>query len=71
MAVVALRMSVSILEHYGPPILEAACRAGVRRFVPDEFGVHTLSLEEGVGILFDAKKRFQQRLFASGSYNFV
>jgi len=64
--VVALRMSVAILERYGPPVLEAARLAGVRRFVPDEFGVHTLSLDEGVGVLFDAKKTFQHRLFDSG-----
>jgi uncharacterized protein YbjT (DUF2867 family) len=65
-AVVALRANVRLVRELEPPILEAARLARVRRFVPDEFGTHTKALEFGVGTLFDAKKEFQERVFASG-----
>lgn len=64
--VVALRANVRLVEELEPPILKAAVAAKVRRFVPDEFGTHTKALDYGVGTLFDAKKRFQERVFASG-----
>jgi uncharacterized protein YbjT (DUF2867 family) len=64
--VVALRANAGLVRELEPPILEAARRARVRRFVPDEFGTHTKGLPYGVGTLFDAKKEFQERLFASG-----
>jgi uncharacterized protein YbjT (DUF2867 family) len=65
-AVVALRANAHLIRELEPPILEAAIRAHVRRFVPDEFGTHTKGLEYGVGTLFDAKKEFQEQVFASG-----
>ena len=65
-AVVALRANARLVRELEPPILEAARRAKVRRFVPDEFGTHTKALEYGVGTLFDAKKKFQEQLFTSG-----
>ncbi|MDD2320068.1 MAG: NmrA family NAD(P)-binding protein [Geobacteraceae bacterium] len=65
-AVVALRANARLVRELEPPILEAARLAQVRRFVPDEFGTHTKALEYGVGTLFDAKKEFQERVFASG-----
>ncbi len=64
--VVATRANTRIVREVEPCILEAAQAAGVRRFVPDEFGTHTKGLADGVGILFDAKREFQRRLFASG-----
>lgn len=65
-AVVALRANARLIREVEPPILEAARRAQVQRFVPDEFGTHTRALEYGVGTLFDAKKEFQEQVFASG-----
>lgn len=65
-AVVALRANARLVRDLEPPILEAARLAQVRRFVPDEFGTHTKALEYGVGTLFDAKKEFQEQVFASG-----
>ncbi len=65
-AVVALRANAQLVREFEPPILEAARMARVRRFVPDEFGTHTKGLDYGVGTLFDAKKEFQEQVFASG-----
>jgi uncharacterized protein YbjT (DUF2867 family) len=65
-AVVALRANARLVRDLEPPILEAARQAKVRRFVPDEFGTHTKCLDYGVGALFDAKKEFQEQVFASG-----
>jgi uncharacterized protein YbjT (DUF2867 family) len=64
--VVALRANVHLVREFEPSILEAAVSAKARRFVPDEFGTHTKALDYGVGTLFDAKKRFQEQVFASG-----
>lgn len=64
--VVAMRVNTKIIREVEPKILEAAVKAGVKRFVPDEFGVHTMELEYGSGTLFDAKKDFQKKLFSSG-----
>ena len=43
-------------------ILDAALRAGVKRFIPNEFGLDTLRLPYGTGSLFDEKKKFQAEL---------
>lgn len=64
--VVALRANAHLVQELEPPILKAAVSAKVRRFVPDEFGTHTKALDYGVGTLFDAKKKFQEQVFASG-----
>ena len=64
--VASTRASEDFINRVEPKLLEAAQMAGVRRFVPNEFGCHTLGLEYGDGILFDYKKRFQEKLFASG-----
>jgi uncharacterized protein YbjT (DUF2867 family) len=64
--IVALRANARLVRQLGPPILEAAIEARARRFVPDEFGTKTKCLDYGVGTLFDAKKEFQERVFASG-----
>lgn len=47
-------------------ILAAAQAAGVKRFIPNEFGIDTLRLPYGSGALFDEKKRFQEALISSG-----
>ena len=47
-------------------ILEAALNAGVKRFIPNEFGLDTLRLPPGTGKLFDEKQKFQQALKESG-----
>ena len=49
-----------------PLYLNAAKKAGVRRFVPNEFGCHTLGLETGISELFDAKKAMQSKIEAAG-----
>lgn len=55
----------------GPIYLEAALKAGVKRFVPNEFGTHTRGIEFGAGILFDYKKKLQEKIIASGiNYTF-
>ena len=59
--VVATRANAHLVQELEPRILQAAQAAGVRRFVPDEFGTHSKGLPDGVGTLFDAKKVFQRR----------
>jgi len=49
-------------------ILEAALNAGVKRFIPNEFGLDTLRLPRGTGRLFDEKQKFQQALKESGMH---
>jgi uncharacterized protein YbjT (DUF2867 family) len=65
-AIVALRANAGLIRDLEPPILEAARQAKVSRFVPDEFGTHTKCLNYGISALFDAKKKFQEQVFASG-----
>eukprot|EP01029_Cantina_marsupialis_P027627 TRINITY_DN773107_c0_g1_i1.p1 TRINITY_DN773107_c0_g1~~TRINITY_DN773107_c0_g1_i1.p1 ORF type:complete len:315 (-),score=65.61 TRINITY_DN773107_c0_g1_i1:101-1045(-) len=55
-----------IIIEMEPLWLEAAVKAGCRRFVPTEFGCHTRSLDYGDGILFDYKKRLHEKIFESG-----
>ena len=40
-AIAALRANARLVRQFGPPFLEAAMEARVRRFVPDEFGTNT------------------------------
>lgn len=63
--VVCARAEKSFLLEVEPELLKAAVEAGVRRFVPNEFGVHTQAIDFGLGVIFDYKKRFQEQLFAS------
>lgn len=63
--VVAMRVNATIVRTVEPIILEAANEAGVKRFVPDEFGCHTLLVDYGDGLLFDAKKELHQKIFDS------
>lgn len=58
--------SKSIIEQSEPIWLKAALKAGVKRFVPSEFGCHTQALEMGDGEVFDNKKRFHDLLMSSG-----
>ncbi|MGR5145709.1 NmrA family NAD(P)-binding protein [Photobacterium alginatilyticum] len=58
--------SKSIIEQSEPVWLEAALKAGVKRFVPTEFGCHTQALEMGDGEVFDNKKRFHDLLMSTG-----
>jgi uncharacterized protein YbjT (DUF2867 family) len=64
--VAAVPGSKAIIQESEPVWLQAAVKAGVERFVPTEFGCHTLAIEMGDGEIFDHKKRFQELLFASG-----
>jgi uncharacterized protein YbjT (DUF2867 family) len=64
--VVAMRASPRIIEATEPAILEAAQLAGITRFVPDDFGTHSMATPYGVSAHFDAKKRFHEQLDASG-----
>ncbi|ROV59719.1 NAD-dependent epimerase/dehydratase family protein [Vibrio ponticus] len=56
----------TIITQFQPIWLEAALEAKVKRFVPTEFGAHTMGLDYGSGVIFDTKKDFQQKLFESG-----
>lgn len=58
--------SEQIINEQEPIWLEAAVKAGVKRFVPTEFGCHTRSLAYGDGILFNYKKKMHEKIFASG-----
>jgi uncharacterized protein YbjT (DUF2867 family) len=64
--VVAIRASPRIIPATEPAILAAALRAGVGRFVPDDFGTHSMATPYGVSAHFDEKKRFHETLEASG-----
>ena len=64
--IVAMRASARIIPALEPAILAAARAAGVARFVPDDFGTHSMATPYGVSAHFDAKKRFQEELEASG-----
>lgn len=55
--------TVTVVE---PILLQAALNAGVKRFVPDEFGCHTRNIEVGDGILFDYKKALHEKIIDSG-----
>lgn len=61
--VVTTQVNVDIVNNVEPKIVEAAERAGVKRFIPCEFGLNTLALDYGNGILFDAKKSLQEKIF--------
>ena len=64
--VVAMRASPRIIPATEPAILAAALRAGIGRFVPDDFGTHSMATPYGVSGHIDAKKRFHATLDASG-----
>lgn len=64
--VVTIRASPRIIPATEPAILQAALQAGISRFVPDDFGTHSMATPYGVSAHFDAKKRFHEHLEASG-----
>ncbi len=47
-------------------ILKAAKAVGIKRFIPNEFGLDTLRLPPETGALFDEKQMFQRELRKSG-----
>lgn len=55
--------SKEIITNAQPVWLDAAVKAGVKRFVPTEFGCHTQALAMGEGEVFDNKKQFHEKLF--------
>jgi hypothetical protein len=50
----------------GPLYLNAAKKAGIQRFVPNEFGAHTLGMTPGISELFDAKKAMHAKIDEAG-----
>lgn len=64
--VCAVPANINTVTKSEPIWLKAALKAGIKRFVPSEFGCHTVNLDYGVGILFDYKKDFHKKLFESG-----
>lgn len=60
--VICIMGEAGVYDHTEDRILEAALAAGVKRFIPNEFGLDTLRLPAGTGALFDEKKKFQQLL---------
>ncbi|MBK1854107.1 NmrA family NAD(P)-binding protein [Verrucomicrobiaceae bacterium 5K15] len=64
--VMVTQASPESLASIDPHYLNAAKRAGVRKFVPNEFGCHTLGIERGISALFDAKKDMHERIDAAG-----
>ncbi len=64
--VAAVPGSEKIITELEPIWLKAAKKAGVKRFIPTEFGAHTRNIDYGDGIIFDNKKDFHKKLFASG-----
>jgi len=70
--IVATAASEEIVTKLEPIWLAAAVKAGVTRFVPTEFGCHTVGLDVGDGELFDIKKQMHEKIYASGiGYTFV
>lgn len=64
--VAAVPGSQQIITESEPIWIQAAVKAGVKRYVPSEFGCHTRQLSLGDGILFDYKKALHEKIFASG-----
>lgn len=64
--VMVTRATPKTLRAQDPLYLKAAAEAGVRRFVPNEFGAHTLGMPKGRGELFDAKKEMHDLIDAAG-----
>jgi len=64
--VASVPASKTVILELEPIWLKAAVKAGLERFVPNEFGCHTRALEMGDGEIFDRKKRFHELLFESG-----
>lgn len=64
--VCAVPATPEILDESEPLWLEAALKAGIKRFVPTEFGGHTRGMNMGEGVLFDKKKKLHEKIFASG-----
>ncbi len=62
----SLRSTYESLMQIDPLYLEAARIAGVRRFVPNEFGAHTLGIPAGTSQFFDAKKAMHKRIEEAG-----
>ena len=62
---VTLASPKSLLEN-DPLYLKAAKKAGVQRFVPNEFGAHTLGMRAGISELFDAKKTMHTEIDEAG-----
>ena len=61
-AIAANEYTVTKVE---PVWLNACLKAGVKRFVPSEFGCHTRSLNYGDGCLFNNKKALHEKIFNS------
>ena len=61
----AVPATKEIITESEPLWLEAALKAGVKRFVPTEFGCHTRNLDYGDGILFDYKKGLHKKIMES------
>lgn len=64
--VCAVPGSKEVITVSEPIWLRIAVKAGVKRFVPNEFGAHTRGIDFGDGILFDYKKQLHQKIFDSG-----
>lgn len=58
--------SKEVICEFEPIWLEAAVKAGVKRFVPTEFGAHSRGVELGSGVIFDYKKALHEKILASG-----
>jgi len=58
--------SETIITKFEPVWVEAAVKAGIKRFVPSEFGCHTRSIKSGDGFIFDNKMELHEKIFKSG-----
>mmetsp|Transcript_3311 Transcript_3311/g.5805 ORF Transcript_3311/g.5805 Transcript_3311/m.5805 type:complete len:312 (-) Transcript_3311:48-983(-) len=64
--VCAVPGSEPVINKSEPIWLDAAVEAGVKRFVPTEFGLHTRNADYGDGVIFDWKKKLHEKIFATG-----
>jgi hypothetical protein len=65
--VCAVPATKEIVTEAEPIWLKAApVDAGVKRFVPNEFGGHTRGIDWDDGVIFDFKKELHQKIFDSG-----
>lgn len=61
----AVTGSQSTILEYEPIWLKAALKAKINRFVPSEFGAHTIAMPDNIGVEFDYKKKIHELIFKS------
>lgn len=66
-AVVSVIASAAVKEQQ--KIIDAAVKAGVKRFIPSEYGINTQNLEGGIGKILSGKTATQEILKKAAAEN--